>query len=101
MRGVCQTVRHAPPAVADPTGLLARPPSQPGQGGPSGPARGRPADSGPLSGWGRTHGDRDRALYAIGLSGAYAEDQPEHFAVLSGHPAGLTRTPATTDNRLH
>jgi hypothetical protein len=101
VRGVCQTGRHADPGVAHPTGLLAGPPSQPGQGGAGRAARGGSADGGPRSRRRRSDRGLDRALYAVGLSLAYAQDLSEHLAVLAGDSAGLASASETTEKSLN
>ena len=101
VRGVCQTGRHADPAVAHPTGLLAGPPSQPGQGGTGRPTGGWPVDGGPLSRRRRRDRGLDRALYAVGLSLEYAQDLSEHLAVLAGDSAGLAPASETSEKSLN
>src|SRR5437588_961976 len=101
VRTVCQTVCHADPAVAHPTGLLAGPASQSGQGGAGRAAGGWTADDRPLSGRGRRGGGLDHRLYAVRLSLEYAQDQPKHLAVLTGDAVGLAHTQATTEKNLN
>src|SRR5205807_2579468 len=98
---VCQTLRHADPAVAHSTGLLAGSASQPSQGGAGRASGGRSVDGGPLSGWDRRGGGLDHRLYAVRLSLEYAQDQPKHLAVLTGDAVGLAHTQATTEKNLN
>src|SRR5579872_5427888 len=89
VRSVCETVCDADPTGTHPTGLLAGPASQSGQGCPGSASGGRTTHECAVRRSGRAGDRRDPALYALGLSLEYAQDQPEYVAVGHGNAVGL------------
>src|SRR6266567_634745 len=98
VRSVCETGGNGHSAVAYPPGLLAGSPTQPGQSGTSGAARGWPTHGGPAR---RTRGAGDPAdptLYALGLSHRETYPVSQHDAALGGS-ADAGKASATAKER--